>query len=535
MHKYKNGSGGFTVSRSVLFLALLLPVNAMADLLDAVISTGANETRVIDLTNNISGISNPMITVATAPQNGVAAAVNCPRTGEPLCIEYTPNQDFSGIDTFSFSVINDSQQTETAQISVNVGNVIAVNSGKTADNSVRDTLESICGVDQASEVDVLCQGFNSIGATTGSLPPDLRELLDALAPQDIAAQTTTGSVMANQQLENIGKHLSALRRGQSSVALGGFNFRYKKTNLNGDFFVKYLTDENQNNIAQNTFGINWGWFLNGNLISGDQNESAYENGFEFKTDGISTGVDYRLGRYGIVGAAFGYANTNLDLDLHQGGLDANGMSAVLYSSWYTSNKSYLDIIVSANRNTFDSSRRIVFGTTDTFAYSNNLSYSLASSIAMGYETLNFGGLVATTDIKAEFIKAWIDGYAETGDSAFNVTVNSRQEKQLSASIGSTITYAISTSVGVFIPQFDMFVVHQFENKSSVINGYFSADPNKTEFNFDSNVPDSNFIRYNAGVSAVLAGGHSVFVQYGSNYYRNDYNNWHVSLGYRTEF
>ncbi|MDH5217833.1 MAG: autotransporter domain-containing protein, partial [Gammaproteobacteria bacterium] len=356
---------------------------ASASVLDATISTGKGETRIVDLSNNVSGITDPIILIATAPAHGSATAITCERTGQQLCISYTPNDSFSGVDTFSISVLNDNNIQENATISVSVAGAVVASSGVVPDVAVRDTLDAICGSSQVMEVDTLCQSFNAVNATTGELPEDLRELLDALTPQDIAAQGTTGSVLAAQQLENIGKHLAALRRGQKNTSLGGLSFRKNKQVVPGSLLSEILSANE--GVAQNTFGVNWGWFINGSLGGGKQDESDFENGFDFTTDGLSSGLDYRLGNLGVVGMAIGYGKTDLNVSLDQGGLDASGVSAVFYGSFYTSEKTYLDLIGSTNQYHFESTRRIIFGSTDAYAASINKSLASAISLAGGYE------------------------------------------------------------------------------------------------------------------------------------------------------
>jgi len=512
---------------------LTFSVLSSASILDATITTGKGETRIIDLSNNVTNIAQPSLTIATQPANGSAESIICGRTGKNLCVSYSPNSTYSGIDTFTISVINDNDQTETATITVNVANVSIAGNGVIPNNVIRGTLDKICGNLQTTDVDILCQGFNNVNATAGELPEDLRELLNALTPQDIAAQGATSNVLAAQQLENIGKHLAALRRGQKNVSLNGFSFRYKKRNipitlLSPEFFNASEGD------AQKTFGINWGWFINGSLGGGKQKATTFENGFDYSTNGLSMGADYRLGNIGIVGFALGYGNTQLDVSLDQGGLDAKGYSTVLYASLYASEKLYLDVIGSSNQYQFDSSRRILFGQIDAFSTSRNKSNATALNITAGYELFHYSGLTANISASGEYMESLIDGYTEQGNSPFNVTITDRTIKRYAATVGGSLAYAMSFSKAVLLPQLDVFAIKQVERGGETIEGYFNADPDKTPFRFNTNSRDERYLSVKAGVSAVFTGGHSAFIQVGTTLLYGNYQNWNTSIGYRTE-
>jgi len=521
---------------NAFFLVFMLGNSSLiqADILDAAISTGQGETRIIDLTNNVTDVSQAVITIASQPSNGTAEAVDCPRTGTSLCVSYTPANEYTGLDSFTISVVNDDNIIETATVSVNVNQAVIARSGSVPDEAIRGTLDEICGSTQSTEVDNLCQGFNAINATSGEVPEDLRELIDALTPQDVAAQETTASALASQQLENIGKHLAALRRGQKNIAFNGLTFRTRNRNISfGDLFGNYLSNNNED-VAQNVFGTKWGWFVNGSVGGGKQDETAFENGFDFDSDGISLGADFRIGNSGIIGTALGIGNTQLDFNHDQGGMETRAVSAILFGSFYLSSKAYIDLIASYNRNEFDATRRIVFGETDDFSYSNNKSRTTALNISGGFEVAHIKGFTATLNGSAEYMNSNIDGYVESGDSPFNVTVAGRTSERVSFTFGGTMTYAVSLSKAVLLPQFDIDLVHRVNSDSEVIEGYFSDDPNKSPFTFNSNEPDENYLRIKLGLSSVFTGGHSAFVQLGTTAMQDDFQNWNASVGYRAE-
>ena len=102
-----------------------------------------------------------------------------------------------------------------------------------------------------------------------------------------------------------------------------------------------------------------GVFANGNFSLGDRDRTDLEAGFDFHTLGTTAGIDYRFTNNFILGGAFGYASTDVDLDTSGGSLDTNQYSGSIYSTYYFE-RFYVDGIVTIGWNTFDSRRNIIY-------------------------------------------------------------------------------------------------------------------------------------------------------------------------------
>lgn len=499
----------------------------MATVVDASVSTRYNQALIVDLSNNISNITTPIVQVASNPASGSATPIICPRTGDNLCIEYVPASGFSGLDSFEYSVVNDVSVTEVASVSITVGEL--QNSGLIPSNEVLETLDSICGTQQTVQVDILCQEFNAINATAGEIPPDLREMINALSAQDAASQVTISSEMASEQLRNIGKHLASLRQGNRS-SIAGLSYRHNDQYLDAAMLAKLFksTGGSASADSNNT----WGWFINGNVSGGKQDESLFEKAFDFSTTGLSAGVDYRIQDKGFVGIAAGLGNTGLDLSFNQGGTDTQGRSLILYSSMYFLQSGYLDAIFSTNYFSMDSRRRIIFGSIDDQLSADISGTATAFKLASGYDFSFFKGVSTSLALNLEYLKTTIDQYTEAGNSPFGVTIDEREIKRLNSSLGSRVSYPISTASGVWMPQLDIHLVRQFEQNATLIEGYFNSDPDRTRFRFNSNVPDRNYIQLDLGLSFVSPGGTTGFVQIGSSMSKQYYQNWTATIGYR---
>jgi len=529
-------------------------------------STDVNSKIEINLANELGSLDpaivNPQVVIVTVPTAGSAIAL-CNDTSNSTCITYTPASNFVGFDTFTITVVESTntaiREASDATIKINVGGVTASTSGTTA---VWKTVSNLCDVNSSPALSDFCLHYNnsSSSQTPGAIPADLREFLNAISPQDMAAHGTVGYDLANQQIKNIGKHLAALRSGQTIAPLGGLAFSQHGKQFTVDDFVHWMNPDDKNKGQTETdktrvaglpdlnledyrggaasadkLGGSAGWFVNGMVGSSKQAKSEFEDGFKFTTNGVTNGIDYKMGRYGYIGFAGGYANSQLDMDFGYGGLQAEGYTGILYGSFYPSKSSYVDLIVSGSNYTFDNSRRIVFGSVDSFAYSTNKSNTTALKVTSGLSFFNRRGWSGNLELSAQRISSNIQGFAENGTSFYNVTLEDRTIKRTTASLGGNISYANSLSRGVFIPQFDMYLVHRFEQDPDTITAYFNEDPDKTLFTFTANVPDANYFQSNLGFSYLSPGGTTLFLQIGATLSQDYYSGYQVASGLRIEF
>ena len=82
-----------------------------------------------------------------------------------------------------------------------------------------------------------------------------------------------------------------------------------------------------------------GIFATGNVTFGDKNSTGEIGGFDFDTEGLTIGADYRLTDNLVLGAAAGYSHFNADFDESDnspGGqeLDSDAAQFSLFGSFY---------------------------------------------------------------------------------------------------------------------------------------------------------------------------------------------------------
>ncbi len=511
-----------------LVALMLFPVSVQADLKNVAVSTRVNQTIPINLSQSISNISAPVVTIPGQPNSGVATVVAC--SDETLmCVEYRPAENFEGQASFNYAVVNDQNITETAIITVNVGSLVISDQGNSPGAVTNNTLTNIC-LDQ-DRTDDLCEQFRA--ATSSGVAEDLREFIDATSATNVGAQSALNDELTKEQLSNISRRLTSLRRGQNLTLLSGLTLNYGNETITGDMFEKLLQGNASGGSAGSGFGSNWSWFISGKIGGGAQDETIYETGFEFDNYALTIGSDYRFENKGLMGWALGYGQTDMDIDHQGGGMDVGNYSGTFYGSYYPSDNSYIDAIGVVNLSNYDIQRRVVFGTTDETAKSTTDSAGYAISLGGGYDFVH-RGFTSNLNARLDYLKTTIDGYRETSAGSYNIAINKQQVSQLVSTLGAQLRYAFSYSWGVLVPHVNASWLHQFQGDADKVKGYFLIDPN-SQFSFETNAPSSNYYVLALGTSATFADGVSSFIQYETTVAQENLTVWNLAAGLRLEW
>jgi len=517
----------------VLMVLILFPISAQAELKDVTVSTRVNQAIPVNLSQSISGISSPVVTIPTQPSSGVATVVEC-NDNTMLCVEYRPAENFEGQASFNYAVVNDQNITETATITVNVGSLAIPSQGSSPGVVTNNTLTDICL--DPNRTDDLCEQFRAV--TRSGVAEDLREFIDATSPTNIGAQSALNDELTKEQLSNVSRRLTSLRRGQNLTLLSGLSLNYGNKTITGEMFDQLLQDnllpENASGgSAGSGFGNNWSWFVSGKIGGGAQDETIYETGFEFDNYALTIGSDYRFDNKGLMGWALGYGQTNMDIDRQGGGMDVGNYSGTFYGSYYPSDNSYIDAVGVVNLSSYDMQRRVVFGATDETAKSTTDSTGYAISLGGGYDFAH-RGFTSTLNARLDYLRTAIDGFRETSAGSYNIAINKQQVSQVVSTLGAQLRYAFSYSWGVLLPHANVSWLHQFQGDADKVEGYFLIDPN-SQFSFETNAPSSNYYVLALGASAIFADGVSSFIQYETTVAQENLTVWNLAAGLRLEW
>jgi outer membrane autotransporter protein len=375
------------------------------------------------------------------------------------------------------------------------------------------------------------------------------EALDAISGEQITSQQTTAIDFSMTQLLNVGARLEALRMGSRGFSTAGLNFG----NPIGGVPVSALAsrgkllhgeggasgDDDEGGLLDRRLGI----FVNGAIRWGDKDRTERESGFDFESQGLTVGADYRFTDAFVAGLALGYATGDADFDNDGGSQDSDGYSGSVYGTWYNE-RGYFDAIGSYGQVSYDSIRNIniaslgisdrALGDTDA----DQWALGLGTGYDFGKGALRFGPTLSLNYVKIE-----VDGFTETaeGDSGLAMRFDDQSADSLTAKLGAQLAYHLSRKWGIFTPQARFEFVREFRNDSQQVTVRFANDlfvgaPGEPDTGFVvvTDEPDENYFNWAVGFSATFANGFSGFVDYESTESLDTIQMQEVSFGLRYE-
>lgn len=363
---------------------------------------------------------------------------------------------------------------------------------------------------------------------------EITSALQDMLPDQIAAQGRNALSLARIRNKNILLRLDSLRAGAKGPSFDNINVSIQGKMLPSILVQQIGTAARGGGASadESEIASKLGFFVNGNLSFGETDTSDNEEGFDFETTGLTTGVDYRLTNQFVLGGALNILTTESDYENNSGTLDIDGYSLSVYGSYYQSEQLFVDGIFSVGKNRYDSGRNFMVGavTHDLEGDTDSTEYSF--SIGAGYDYF-WQNLTFTPQARINYTRFEIDSYDESG-SGLNLSIDSQDVESMAALVSGSLSMAYSTNYGVFIPYVSIELEHEFEDNSRAIVASFVNDPSQSTFSVETDDPDRDFIHLGLGFSATLQGGKSLFLHYENMLSHDDTEQYTVTGGYRQE-
>ncbi len=359
--------------------------------------------------------------------------------------------------------------------------------------------------------------------------------IQELLPKQAPAQGGAAIEASTKQSNNVTARMSNLRSGIKGVSTLGLTLHYQGLILPGTIFnpLTALNATNEQGTSTPLYS-RLGFFINGDISLGDKDASSDELAFDFTTKGLTAGADYRLDDQLIIGGAIGYVRNDTNFKDSRGSMSIDGHTLSLYSTYYHSEALYLDAIASVGWNSFNNSRKMSFESFSGKASGDTGGIKYSLSVGGGYDyyknELSFGPYG-----RINYVNTDIDGYSESSAVGLALSFDDQNVTSLSTQIGGQLSYALSTSHGVFLPHLSFEWTHEFRNNSRNISASFVNDPTGTKFELSSDDPDRDYFNLTTGVTATLGNGKSAYIQYETLLGKDDLTQHTLSAGGRFEF
>ena len=424
--------------------------------------------------------------------------------------------------------------------------------------------ERLCAAIQSADPASLSVAQRNLGANCNAIigsygggvnAAGFKLTLDALSGKQTTAQQRTGVQFAGAQFTNIGARLAQLRQGAVGANFSDLDLGLPGGNGLSSLFAALedaVSPSDRSHIGDPERGggasadqdpgsisstARLGFFINGSLRRGSQDITTYETPFDFRSNSVTAGVDYRFTNRLIFGIAAGHASGTTDFTDGSGHLDSRSTSVSLYGTYYNE-AFYVDAIgtfahikynaarstlFSINTNIEDAPTNCMGGDCAVDTTGSTSARQLAFSTNAGY-SFNQGAFSYGPDVTVSYTHVQVGAFSEDDpdQSGLSLAFGEDTGESLLAKAGGHMSYAIKLPFGVLLPEARAHYVHEFKNDQRALSVHFSDDPYAgtasgpvSNFVVFTDPPDRGYFDWAAGFSAQFAFGISAFADYNS--------------------
>ena len=253
----------------------------------------------------------------------------------------------------------------------------------------------------------------------------------AATPEELTAIFEIGFSHADIQTHNIEHRLEDIRNGSN-----GFKSTLAVTDarefrgLSKDAGKQVLIGKDGKGVMEQATGPavpenRWGFFVSGTGEFVDVDGDSNADGYDFRTGGVTFGLDYRVSENFAIGVTGGYAHTNASL-VDNGHIDVDRGRAGLYGTWFTDGV-YLNGLVEGGYGNYDTRRTALLG--DATGWTEGGDFS--ALFGGGYD-IKAGNWIFGPTASLRYALVGLDEFTEDGslaplhfDSQSNDSLNSR--------------------------------------------------------------------------------------------------------------
>jgi uncharacterized protein YhjY with autotransporter beta-barrel domain len=477
-----------------------LPLLLLAAIQDAnAIATGNPDSRTmlqgtgsitVDvLANDTTTIANGDLFIQTF--DSVSAGYGSVILNQDNTLTYTPpSENFTGTDTFTYFVRDDSgygnQTLVTIEVIAGIGSIDGFVTGA-RNRSVATMLDAACNAEGVSNaLRSSCSQFSSqLGEDN-----NLDSLVSNIAPDEALIQRSLMSENNRNKTSRLYQGIAQLHAGSSA----SLTVNDQVVSSGGG--------------AGDGFSSPWTLLTSIQTEHFEHNQTSNEAGYESKSVGALIGVGYRVDRKLSLGLAFDWSSYDVDFATKGGNMDSDIYSLTGFLSYYDG-PLHWDLQAGYTAGDTQASRVITFPET-AIAKSDYGSDQLSLSTQLEW-AWQPGAWALKPFVRMDYLQTNVDAFSETGDSVWNMSAAEQNYTLLNSSLGLDTSYTATTSWGVVIPGIRFSAINQTDLDSDAVNFQLIDAGSMGNFTLDTDSPDSMFYEWNVNTAFVLKNGVSTFI------------------------
>ncbi|MCX7553376.1 autotransporter domain-containing protein [Marinicella sp. S1101] len=360
----------------------------------------------------------------------------------------------------------------------------------------------------------------------------ITRVLSWMRPRNVVHQARNSTKLVASQLSNIGQRMAQLRSGISGFSVADLSLSNGSQSLPVSM-LGYQGDD----AAAASFVSPWGFFINGNIAAGDyQYADEINDGFDFDSDSLTVGVDYRFSNRVVIGSALGYnqmkSNTGSGVAMESEGLSLNvfGLFTPTDNIYVDTRLSYARPDIKQTRNEFF---ELIDAIVDIEAIGRTQSEQFTAAISAGYG-FNFGAWQFSPYLGIEYVDNQLDQFTESGARGFNIFYAEQDFESTKYNLGFNLSRAISTRNGVVSPQVS-WQYNREDQDGGIMAMRLIGMPVDELFNVETNFTENTSSQASIGLTWVTANGKMFYLRYQQIFGLRNFDQYAISLGARFEF
>lgn len=210
-----------------------------------------------------------------------------------------------------------------------------------------------------------------------------------------------------------------------------------------------------------------GVWIGGMIRSGSQDGRNGGADIDFETDGLSTGVDYRVSENFVFGGGFGYGKDENEVGNEGSRVDGDARTVALYASYHPGDV-FFDTLLGFQRIEYDLRRYVTANGNFVNGQRDADQWFLSMSVGMDIARSNS---LFTPYARLDIAQADLDSYTETGDPIYALRYGKMDVDTTTGNLGLRMDWHHTMSWGRFTPQLRLEYQHDFKDGTSTVVRY----------------------------------------------------------------